>query len=135
MKKILIVDDQATIRQLLEISLKTKDRNILLAASGEEALEIARGKKPDLVIMDLMMPGGMDGFETIERLRNDVGIADCPVMILTAKDQQAERKRAAEMKVDDYLAKPFRLEDLFSRVTHLLASRRTWNENRRPHSE
>jgi DNA-binding response OmpR family regulator len=134
-KKILIVDDQATIRQLLEISLKTKDRNILLAASGEEALEIARGKKPDLVIMDLMMPGGMDGFETIERLRNDVGIADCPVMILTAKDQQAERQRAAEMKVDDYLAKPFRLEDLFSRVTHLLEGCRTWHGNSHPKSE
>jgi DNA-binding response OmpR family regulator len=119
-KKILIVDDQITIRQLLEISLRTKDRKIFLAASGEEALEIARNNKLDLVIMDLMMPGGMDGFETIERLRRDIGIFGCSVMILTAKDQEAERRRAAEMKVDDYLAKPFKLEDLFSRVGRLL---------------
>lgn len=120
MKKILIVDDQVTIRQLLEISLRAKDRKIFLAASGEEAMEIARNKKLDLVIMDLMMPGGMDGFETIERLRGEIGIDGCSVLILTAKDQKAERMRAAEMRVDDYLAKPFKLEDLYSRVDRLL---------------
>jgi DNA-binding response OmpR family regulator len=120
LKTILIVDDQATIRHLLEISLRTENRAILLAASGEQALEMARGKKLDLVIMDLMMPGGMDGFETIECLRNDAAVAACPVLILTAKDQHAERMRAAEMNVDDYLAKPFKLEDLFDRVNRLL---------------
>ncbi len=120
LKTILIVDDQATIRHLLEISLRTENRAILLAASGEQALEMARGNKIDLVIMDLMMPGGMDGFETIECLRNDAAVAACPVLILTAKDQNAERMRAAEMNVDDYLAKPFKLEDLFDRVNRLL---------------
>ncbi|MEZ4598511.1 MAG: response regulator [Syntrophotaleaceae bacterium] len=120
MKKILIVDDQMTIRQLLEISLRAKDRKIFLAASGEEALEVARNRKLDLVIMDLMMPGGMDGFETIERLRKDVGISDCSVLILTAKDQEAERRRAEEMMVDEFLTKPFKLEDLYSRVDRLL---------------
>lgn len=120
MKTILIVDDQATIRQLLEISLRAKNRTILLAASGEQALELARGIRLDLVIMDLMMPGGIDGFQTIECLRNDVAVVDCPVLILTAKDQHAERMRAAEMKVDDYLAKPFKLEDLYDRVNRLL---------------
>ncbi len=121
LKTILIVDDQATIRHLLEISLSAENRNILLAASGEQALEMARRNKLDLVIMDLMMPGGMDGFETIECLRNDATVAACPVLILTAKDQQAERMRAAEMNVDDYLAKPFKLEDLFDRVNRLLS--------------
>jgi DNA-binding response OmpR family regulator len=120
LKTILIVDDQATIRHLLEISLKAERRNILLAASGEQALEMARGNKIDLVIMDLMMPGGMDGFETIECLRGDSAVAPCPILILTAKDQQVERVRAAEMNVDDYLAKPFKLEDLFDRVNRLL---------------
>jgi DNA-binding response OmpR family regulator len=120
LKTILIVDDQATIRCLLEISLRAKNRNILLAASGEQALEMARENKLDLVIMDLMMPGGMDGFETIECLRSDAAAAACPILILTAKDQQAERMRAVEMNVDDYLAKPFKLEDLFERVNRLL---------------
>jgi DNA-binding response OmpR family regulator len=120
LKTILIVDDQATIRQLLELSLRAENRNILLAGSGEQALEMARGNKLDLVIMDLMMPGGMDGFETIECLRNDAAVAAFPVLILTAKDQQGERMRAVEMGVDDYLAKPFKLEDLFDRVNRLL---------------
>ncbi len=121
-KEILIVDDQSNIRQLLDLSLRKKGRKIFLAASGEEALEIAREKRFDLVIMDLMMPGGMDGFEAIGRLRKEAQMTDCSVLILTAKDQPAERKRAAELKVDDYLTKPFRLEDLFCRVEELLGS-------------
>jgi DNA-binding response OmpR family regulator len=120
LKTILIVDDQATIRHLLEISLRAKDRTILLAASGEQAVEMARENKLDLVIMDLMMPGGMDGFETIACLRSAAAAVACPVLILTAKDQQAERTRAAKMNVDGYLAKPFKLEDLFARVNRLL---------------
>lgn len=120
-KKILIVDDQATIRQLLEVSLRAPDRKILHAESGEEALEMARLEAPDLVIMDIMMPGGMDGFEAVRKLRSDPLINDCPVLILTAKDQQAERGQAAEMKVEGYLAKPFHLDELQNQVDRLIA--------------
>lgn len=120
MKSILVVDDQPTIRQLLKVSLSGPDREILLAESGEQALDIAKVKTPDLIIMDIMMPGGMDGFEAVRQIRNDPSIKDCPVLILTAKDQQSERGRASEMGVDGYLSKPFRLDDLLGHVGRLI---------------
>jgi two-component system response regulator MprA len=119
-KNILVVDDQSTIRQLLDISLASDERRIFQAASGETALEILRRMPFDLVIMDIMMPGGMDGFETVQKMRGDAAVGHCPVLILTAKDQQAERDRAAELGVDGYLAKPFKLNDLCVLVDNLL---------------
>ena len=121
MKNILVVDDQPTIRQLLEVSLSGPGREILLAESGEQALDIARLRTPDLVIMDIMMPGGMDGFEAVRQMRGDPSIRDCPVLILTAKDQQSERGRAIEMGVAGYLSKPFRLDELLCQVERLIA--------------
>lgn len=120
-KNILVVDDQPTIRQLLEVSLRGPGREIVLAESGEQALDIARLRTPDLVIMDIMMPGGMDGFEAVRQMRSDPSIKDCPVLILTAKDQQSERGRANEMGVDGYLSKPFRLDELLGQVERLIA--------------
>ncbi|OEU62999.1 MAG: hypothetical protein BA870_01925 [Desulfuromonadales bacterium C00003094] len=122
MKKILVVDDQAIIRQLLEISLRQEDRQILLAESGEQAVQLAQGCRFDLIIVDLMMPGGMDGFETIECLQQSAVDKLCPFMILTAKDQQPERERAAALGVYHYLVKPFKLDDLFATVDNLLGA-------------
>jgi CheY-like chemotaxis protein len=120
MKKILIVDDQPTIRRLVEISLRTEDRQILEAESGEQAIELAQAERPDLIIMDLMMPGGMDGFEAVEILKADPVTRDCPVLVLTAKDQKAERERAFEVGARDYLAKPFKLDVLVRKVEGLM---------------
>ncbi len=120
MKKILVVDDQQAIRRLVEISLQSAERLILEAESGEQAIEIARSEAPDLIIMDLMMPGGIDGFQAIQRLRASPGSVNCPVLVLTAKDQKMERARAFEVGASDYLAKPFRLDALMEKVTKLL---------------
>ena len=120
-KNILIVDDQPTIRQLLKVSLDAPGREIFLAESGEQALDIVRLRTPDLIIMDIMMPGGMDGFEAVRQMRDDPTIGDCPVLILTAKDQQSERGRATEMGIDGYLSKPFRLDELLTQVERLMA--------------
>jgi CheY-like chemotaxis protein len=120
MKKILVVDDQATIRRLVGISLKSAERLILQAESGEQAIDLARVERPDLIIMDIMMPGGMDGFEAVAALRAQPETRECPVLILTAKDQKSERSRAIEMGVGDYLAKPFKLESLVDKVEGLL---------------
>ena len=120
MKKILVVDDQPTIRRLVEISLRSDDRLILEAESGERALDVARAEKPDLIIMDLMMPGGMDGFQAVEILKADPGTRDCTVLVLTAKDQRAERQRAFAIGAGDYLAKPFKLDVLLKKVEALL---------------
>ncbi len=122
MKKILVVDDQAIIRQLLEISLRREDRQVFLAESGERAVQLAQEQCFDLIIVDLMMPGGMDGFETIEYLQQNTDYKLCPFMILTAKDQQPERDRAAALGVYDYLVKPFKLDDLFATVDNLLGT-------------
>ncbi len=122
MKNILIVDDQAIIRQLLEISLQGEGRQVFLAESGEQAVVLAEEHRFDLIIVDLMMPGGMDGFETIENLKQNADYKLCPFMILTAKDQQPERDRAASLGVCDYLVKPFKLDDLFARVDNLLGA-------------
>jgi two-component system response regulator MprA len=121
-KKILVVDDQAIIRQLLEISLRREDRQVLLAESGERAVQLAQEQRFDLIIVDLMMPGGMDGFETIEYLQQNAAESLCPFMILTAKDQQPERDRAAILGVYHYLVKPFKLDDLFATVDNLLGA-------------
>ena len=120
MKKILVVDDQQTIRRLLEISLRSPERTILEAESGERAIEVAHAERPDLIIMDLMMPGGMDGFEAVSLLKKDRATRDCPVLILTAKDRNEERERAIEVGAGDYLAKPFRLAQLIEKVNGLL---------------
>ncbi len=120
MKKILVVDDQPTIRRLVEISLRSADREILEAESGEKAIEVAHSQKPDLIIMDLMMPGGMDGFEAVQILKSNPETRDCPVLVLTAKDQKAERTRAFEIGAGDYLAKPFKLNVLMNKVEKLL---------------
>ncbi len=122
MKNILVVDDQAIIRQLLEISLRSNERQVFLAESGERAVELALKQRFDLIIVDLMMPGGMDGFETIEYLQKNAADKLCPFMILTAKDQQPERDRAKAMGVHDYLVKPFKLDDLFATVDNLLST-------------
>ncbi len=122
MKKILVVDDQAIIRQLLEISLRREDRQVFLAESGERAVQLAQGQRFDLIIVDLMMPGGMDGFETIEYLQQNAADNLCPFMILTAKDQQPERDRATGLGIDHYLVKPFKLDDLFATVDNLLGA-------------
>ncbi len=120
MKRILVVDDQAMIRQLLEISLRAADRQIVLAESGEQALALVEEQPFHLVIMDIMMPGGMDGFETVACMRGAPRLCRCPVLILTAKDQRAERERADALGVEGYLVKPFRLQDLQAQVEKLM---------------
>lgn len=121
MKRILVVDDQANIRRLVEISLGSEDRQILEAESGEEAIEIAHHEGLDLIILDLVMPGGIDGLEALEALKADMKTRDCPVLILSAKDQPFEKDRAFEIGASDYLTKPFRLDLLKKKVDRILA--------------
>ena len=120
MKRILVVDDQMTVRRLVEMALAGTDIEVLQAESGEQALAMVRELCPDLIIMDIMMPGGMDGIEAVRILRSQPEICDCPILILTAKDQKPERQKAFDVGGDDYLAKPFKLNDLIEKVQNLL---------------
>jgi CheY-like chemotaxis protein len=96
MKKLLIVDDQAGVRALVEVSLQVENYHIFQAKNGEEAREMARAEKPELIIMDVMVSGGPDGLEATRRIKNDPEIQDCTIVMLTAKGEQADRKAGLE---------------------------------------
>src|SRR5947209_412717 len=117
---ILIVDDDSRVTSALRRTLAYEGYQVSTALDGESALAIARTKSPDLVILDLMLPG-IDGLEVCRRLRTaDDGIA---VLMLTARDAVADRVKGLETGADDYLVKPFALEELLARVKALLRRR------------
>ena len=120
MEKILIVDDQLEVRELVEVTLRVGDYQILKAKSGEEAIEIVRAEKPHLIIMDIMMPGGMDGLEATRILKNDPETKDCKIIILTAKGQQTDIEKGFAAGADDYFIKPFSPLELIKKVEEFL---------------
>lgn len=120
MKKILVVDDHLPLRELIEVALCGEGRQILHAESGEEALVVARNEIPHLVLLDIMMPGGMDGFEVARLLRSDEATRHCRILAVTARTQQLDRYQAQSIGVDGYLTKPFTLSQLRSTVSPLL---------------
>lgn len=120
MKKILIVDDREEIRDLVERTLRRGDCEILKAANGEAAIEIARVEKPDLIMMDVMMPGTIDGFEATRIIKSDPETEGCKIIILTAKSQPVDMKRGGEVGADGYFVKPFSPLELMRKVDDML---------------
>lgn len=114
---ILIVDDDTRLTSALRRTLAYEGYSVSIAANGEAALATARAKSPDLVILDLMLPG-IDGLEVCRRLRNAGD--SIAVLMLTARDTVSDRVTGLEMGADDYLVKPFALEELLARVKALL---------------
>ena len=115
--RLLVVDDEATILELLSGSLRLAGFEVVTAASGTEAVRAAASSRPDLVLLDVMMPDG-DGFEALRRMRS--GGAEVPVIFLTARDQVSDRVRGFEVGGDDYVTKPFSLEELLGRIRAVL---------------
>lgn len=120
MKKILITDDQLEVRELVEVTLRVDDYTILQASSGEEAVRIAEMEKPDLIFMDVMMPGGIDGFEATRRIKSNPEIKNCHIVILSAKGQQIDRERGRAVGADDYFVKPFSPLELITKVEEIM---------------
>ena len=114
--KILIVDDEPIIVNTVRAYLEPEGYTVYTAADGPAALRAARSFRPDLVVLDLMLPG-LDGIEVLRRLRQE---SDVYVLILTAKGQSADRLRGFEAGADEYLAKPFDPTYLVSRAAELL---------------
>ena len=112
MNTILIVEDDAPLRRALRTSLRARDLVVHEAGSGEEALVLAADRRPDLVLLDLGLPG-IDGIETIARLRT---FTDAPVIVLTARDRPADKVAALDAGADDYVTKPFDIDELLARV-------------------
>ncbi len=118
-KKILIADDETGIRVTLG-RLLDNDYVVLEATNGEEAVEIAKGQKPDLILMDLIMPK-MDGYAACSQIKADQATKGIPVVILTAVGHELNKKYAAEMGADAYITKPFNIKELINLITPLLA--------------
>ena len=122
--KILLVDDDPTLRRFLSEYLQNytglagtrQDFNVLTAPNGAEALRVAFREHPDLVILDVMMPG-MDGWEVCSRLRE---MSDVPIILLTAKSTEADKLRGFKLGVDDYVTKPFSFAELTARILAVL---------------
>lgn len=120
MKKILIVDDKADIRLLVEMVLKRDDRVILHVDSGDKAVILAGEQNPDLILMDIMMPGRLDGHETIRVLKSDPGTRDCPIIAMTADICGEAAEKALILGADRFINKPFVISELAEMVENLL---------------
>lgn len=115
-KKIMIVDDEPKIIRFIAANLKSLGFETVACQSGAEALEKVEAEDPDLILLDLMMPG-MDGFEVLRRLRT---YSSVPVIMLTARSNGADKVQGLNLGADDYLTKPFSLDELFARVNAVL---------------
>jgi len=122
MKTILIADDHDHLRLLVSKTLGGPDYRIIEARDGDEAYALALTESPDLLILDWMMPG-KSGIQVVERLRKDPTIGDVPVIMLTARAQNADRNRAVTLGVHAYLVKPFSPIELMETVEKILGER------------
>jgi two-component system response regulator VicR len=111
-KKILIVDDESAILQTLRFNLERNGYVVLTAGDGRSAVGLASSERPDLVIMDIMLPV-LDGIEACKEIRKNSGV---PIIMLTAKDQEIDKVLALELGADDYVTKPFSLHEFLARV-------------------
>ncbi|MCU0917764.1 MAG: response regulator [Planctomycetes bacterium] len=117
--RILVVDDEADIRELVRLNLAREGFDVLDCETGEEALALAKSKAPDLMVLDLMLPG-MDGLEVCRRLKADPQTRHVPVVMLTAKGEESDVVTGLELGADDYVTKPFSGKVLAARVRRLL---------------
>ena len=120
--RILIVDDEAQNLELMEAMLASAGHEIFLAHEGEEALRLARERRPDLILLDLMMPG-LSGFEVCARVKTDPQTGGIPVLFVTALSEMSNKERAVAAGGDDFLTKPFQRTELLTRVEALLRVR------------
>jgi phosphate regulon transcriptional regulator PhoB len=118
-KKILIVDDEPDIVELISYNLKKEGFHLAMAADGEEALRKVRTGHLDLIILDLMLPG-IHGMELCRILRNNPRTAHVPIIMLTAKGEESDKVRGLETGADDYMTKPFSPKELIARVKAIL---------------
>jgi two-component system phosphate regulon response regulator PhoB len=119
MAKILVIEDEADIQQVLDYNLTQKGHKVFIAGSGEEGLKIAKDKKPDLVLLDLMLPG-IPGTEVCKQLKADPATKATQVVMLTAKGEEIDRVVGFELGADDYVVKPFSVRELLLRVQAIL---------------
>ncbi len=116
MAKILVVDDEPTLRDVLRYNLTKEGYDVATAPDGEEAVDKAREYRPDLVVLDVMLPK-LDGFEVCRLIRRDSSV---PILMLTAKDSEIDKVVGLEIGADDYMTKPFSVRELLARVKAMI---------------
>ena len=118
-KKVLIVDDEPNIVISLEFLMKKEGYEVTVARDGQEAVERIQADRPDLVVLDVMMPK-MNGFEVCETIRKDPGLNDIRILMLTAKGREAEVSKGLSLGADAYMPKPFSTHELVDKAKGLL---------------
>ena len=121
MSRVLVVDDEPDVLLLCRLNLEQRGHEVLEAADGKIALELARECEPDIVILDLMLPG-IDGYEVLEALRAAPETAGVRVLVLTAKSLRADRERSHDLGASAFLTKPFLPDDLVATVDRVLGA-------------
>ncbi len=119
--KLLVVEDEAALQKVLQIRLQIEGFEVRTAGDGEEALEMMRGERPDLVLTDLMMPM-MDGAELTRNIKSDPELRDIPVLVLTALKERRERDKLIAVGADGFAAKPYNSAELTARIREMLES-------------
>jgi two-component system alkaline phosphatase synthesis response regulator PhoP len=117
---ILVVDDEPQIVELVSDYLKQAGFRVLTARDGQTALTMARHERPDLIVLDLMLPGGMDGLDVCRSVRQDAVLGNVPIIMLTARSEETDRLIGLELGADDYVTKPFSPREVVARVRAVL---------------
>lgn len=120
--KILLIDDEEDFLFFAERNLTRENYQVITANSGQRGVKLAKKNKPDLILLDIMMPQ-MTGFEVLEALKNNKNTSEIPVVMLTALDDSRAREKAANLKNEDFIAKPVSLEKLRARIDSILESK------------
>ncbi|HEY0010042.1 MAG TPA: response regulator transcription factor [Tepidisphaeraceae bacterium] len=128
LRHILVVDDDQTVRELVSDVLTRSNFGVITAGTADEGLEIVALHQPDLMILDIRMPG-LDGLEALRRVRSDKRTATLPVILLTAESAEADRVVGLELGADDYVSKPFSPRELVARVKSVLRRTRQTDES------
>ena len=123
-KKILIIEDDPATQRLVDYSLKQEGYQIITASNGLEGIRKALKESPDLIILDVMLPG-MDGFEICYRLRSEPATANLPILMFSAKAQEIDKDTGIKVGADDYLTKPSAPSDIVNHVEKLLAKKKS----------
>jgi len=119
MATILVVEDEEVVQETLAYNLQQEGYEVLITGNGSEALQIIRREKPDLVVLDIMLPG-IDGLSVCRIVRNDEEVAHIPIIMLTARDMQGDKMVGLDSGADDYITKPFGLGEFLARVRAVL---------------
>ena len=117
--KILVVDDEIYIVHILDFSLGMEGYDVVTALDGEQALERIQSEKPDLIVLDIMMPK-LDGYEVCKTIKSDPATKQIPVILLSAKGRNVDQKMGFDVGADDYITKPFSPRKLVERINQLL---------------